>query len=576
MYLRRICRNKDGKPHHYWALVESHRTARGPRQRVVAYLGEMDEAGRLGVQQAAQNHPGHQMTLLDDTTPEWVEVNIRAVRTERSRRFGDVWLALELLKKLRLDHFFQQALTSSRPKISWADLAKILVVARFCEPQSELHIAEHFYSQTALADLLGIPAYEIYDNRLYRGLDHLLRHKEALQKHLKERFGELFKISYDILLYDITSTYFEGEAEKNPQAQRGYSRDHRRDCKQVCIALVVSKEGIPLGYELFAGNTHDSKTVETMITTMETLYGKADRIWIMDRGMVSPENLKLLRQDQRRYIIGTSKSQLKYFETELQQSDWQKVRDGLEVKRCPSPDGEADEIFILCRSTARQAKEQAIHDRFRERLETGLKRLQKSCETGRVKEVQTAERRIGRLLEQNRRAAALFKISVTTDNDTVQVSWSIQEQQKTWTQLSEGCYALRSNVKEWSAEELWQAYIQLTDAEAAFRIQKNDLHLRPVWHQKENRVQAHIFVCFLAYVLWKCLGQLCKQAGLGNEPRKVIQELQKLQLTDVVLPTRNDVDIRLRCVTKPESDLAQLLQRLKLKPPARLTINADL
>lgn len=576
MYLRRICRNKDGKPHHYWALVESYRTARGPRQRVVAYLGEMDEAGRLGVQQAAQNHPGHQTMLLDDTAPEWVEVNIRAVRTERSRRFGDVWLALELLKKLRLDYFFQQALASPRPKISWAELAEILVVARFCEPQSELHIAEHFYSQTALADLLGIPAYEIYDNRLYRALDHLLRHKEALQKHLKERFGELFEISYDILLYDVTSTYFEGEAEKNPQAQRGYSRDHRRDCKQVCIALVVTKEGIPLGYELFAGNTHDSKTVETMITTMEKIYGKADRIWIMDRGMLSPENLKVLRQEQRRYIIGTSKSQLKHFETELQQSDWQKVRDGLEVKRCPSPDGEVDEFFILCRSTARQAKEQAIHDRFRERLETGLKHLQKSCETGRIKEVQTAERRIGRLLEQNRRAAALFKITVATNNGAVQVSWSIQAQQKNWAQLSEGCYALRSNIKEWSAEELWQAYIQLTDAEAAFRIQKNDLNLRPVWHQKENRVQAHIFVCFLAYVLWKCLSQLCKQAGLGNEPRKVIQELQKLHLTDVVLPTQNGVEIRLRCVTKPESDLAQLLQRLKLKPPARLTVNANL
>ena len=313
-----------------------------------------------------------------------------------------------------------------------------------------------------------------------------------------------------------------------------------------------------------------------MINTMETRYGKADRIWIMDRGMVSPENLQLLRQEQRRYIIGTPKSQLTHFETELQQADWQKIRDGLEVKICAAPDGAADEIFILCRSTARQAKEQAIHERFRERLETGLQRLQKSCASGRVKEAQTAERRIGRLLEQNSRVAALFKITVTADNGAVQVNWSIQDQQKTWAQLSEGCYALRSNIKTWTAEELWQAYIQLTEAEAAFRIQKNDLKLRPVWHQKEKRVQAHIFVCFLAFVLWKCLGQLCKQAGLGNEPRKVIQELQKLQLTDVVLPTRKGVEIRLRCVTKPEPDLALLLQQLKLKPPARLAVNANL
>jgi len=312
------------------------------------------------------------------------------------------------------------------------------------------------------------------------------------------------------------------------------------------------------------------------ITAMETLYGKADRIWIMDRGMISPENLKLLRQEQRRYIIGAAKNQLKHFEAELRQNDWQKVHDGLEVKRCASPDGDDAEIFILCRSTARQAKEKAIHVRFRDRLKTALERLQKSCEQGRVKDVQQAERRIGRLLERHQRAAAFFEITVTTNNDAVEVKWSPREAQDTWAQVSEGCYAFRTNVKEWTPEELWQAYIQLTDAEAAFRLQKDDLKLRPVWHQKEERVKAHIFVCFVAYVLWKCLGQLCQQAGLDDEPRKVIQEMQQLQLTDVVLPTRKGVEIRLRCVTKPEPALALLLQKLKLKPPSRLIFNANL
>lgn len=577
MFLRKACRKKDGKSHHYWVLVESYRTPRGPRHRTVAYLGEMDEAGRLGVQQAAQNHPGYQTSLLaDNATPEWVEVNVKGVRTERPRRFGDVWLALELLKKLHLDRFFQEALAGTRPTISWAPLVSVLVVARFCEPKSELHIAEHFYSSTALADLLGIPAYAIYDNRLYRTLDKLLAHKDRLQKHLKERFGELFQIRYDIVLYDVTSTYFEGEAAKNPQAHRGYSRDHRPDCKQVLIALVVTQEGIPVGYEVFEGNKHDSKTVETIVNKIEELYGPADRVWIMDRGMASAKTLTLLGQKNRRYILGTPKSLLKKFEAELLADGWKTVHEGLAVKLCPSPFGNAQEIFILCRSTARQAKEKAIHDRFLERLETDLRRLQKSCERGRVKSAELAHRRLGRLLERHGRAAKFFTVDINTNNGTLQVSWSKHEKQLSWARLSEGCYVLRSNIKEWTPEELWKAYIQLADAEKAFRIQKDDLKLRPIWHQKENRVKAHIFVCFLAYVLWKCFGQMCKQANLGDEPRKVIEEIKKLQALDVVMPTRKGVDIRLRCVSTPEPGLAMLLQQLKLRPPARLTPNPNL
>jgi transposase len=485
-------------------------------------------------------------------------------------------LALELPKKLYLDRFFQEALNSTRTKIAWAHLASVLVVARFCEPKSELHIAEHFCSDTALADLLGIPAYAIYDSRLYRPLDKLLPHKERLQKHLKERFGELFQIRYDIILYDVTSTYFEGEAAKNAQAQRGYSRDHRPDCKQVLIALIVTKEGIPLGYEVFEGNNHHSKTVETIVKKIEALYGKADRIWIMDRGMANLATLKLLSQVNRHYLMGTPKALLKKFESELRQEDWKSVHDGLQVKLCASPEGNADEIFILCRSTARQAKEKAIHDRFIKRLDAGLRRLQKSGENGRIKNIQLAEQRLGRLRERHRRASKFFAVEFTENNGAVQINWSRREPQLTWAGLSEGCYLLRSNIKDWTPEELWKAYIQLTDAEAAFRIQKDDLKLRPIWHQKENRVKAHILVCFLAYVLWKCFGQMCKQAELGDEPRKIIEEFKKLQLTDVVLPTRKGIDIRLRCVTTPESDLAILLQKLKLKPPSRLTPNPNL
>jgi transposase len=410
---------------------------------------------------------------------------------------------------------------------------------------------------------------------LYRALDKLLEHKDDIQKHLKERLGELFHISYDILLYDVTSTYFEGQLSGNPQAKHGYSRDSRPDCKQVCIGLVVTKEGIPLGYELFEGNRHDSKTVETIIEKMESLYGKSDRIWIMDRGMASAENLELLEEQGRRYIIGTGKSQLKRFEQHLLTQDWKQVHEGLEVKACPSPDG-GKETFILCRSEARRDKEQAIHNRFVERLEKGLHKVKRSCTSGRIKDREVAGRRIGRLLERYNRASPLFDIDVKELDGKLDLSWTIHDTYSDWARLSEGYYLLRTNIKDWTPEDLWKAYIQLTEAEAAFRIHKQDLKLRPIWHQREDRVQAHILVCFLAYVLWKCLAQMCKQAGLGNEPRTVLLEIKNLTLIDVVLQTRTGTEIRLRCVSKPEQHLAILLQKLNLRPPPRLDMKLNL
>ncbi len=574
MYIRKITRKKDGKTHAYWALVESRRTERGPRQHVVAYLGEMDAAGRLGVQKAAEGRSDHQVDLYENVEPEWVEVNVRGVRTERVRDFGDIWLALQLLKRLGLVEFFHQVMPAGQEKIPWADLACVLTIARFCEPRSELYIAEHFYGHTALADLMGIPNDLIYENRLYRALDKLLPHKEALEKHLKRRFGELFNIEYDLLLYDVTSTYFEGETRGNPQAKRGYSRDQRSDCKQVCIALVVTKEGIPLGYEVFDGNRHDSTTVEEIVEKMEARYGAADRIWVMDRGMVSENNIEFLSQNHRRYIIGTPKSLLKKFERELLSGDWEKINEALQVKKCASPEG-TEETFILCRSTARKEKEQAILERFSNRIEKELQKIQTSCQKGRLKDPALAERRIGRLLQRNSRAAGLFNIKVVKNqaDDRLSIVWRKLSDRQSWQQLTQGCYILRSNIADWSAEELWNAYIHLTDVEAAFRIQKNDLVLRPIWHQKEQRVQAHILVCFLAYVLWKCLSQMCKNSGLGNEPRKVIDEIKRIKLTDVILPTKKGVEIRLPCVSKPDDHQRILLQHLGLKIPARLTTN---
>jgi len=536
---------------------------------VVAYLGDVSSELREGVAQAVSGEPG-QPDLFTEGRPDWVEIDFKSVRVERARSFGASWLGLQLLSELGLDAFLASAMGESRAEIPWDVVAQVLVVHRLVDPSSEFAIAEGGYEKTALSDLLGVPADKVNDDRLYRGLDRMLAHKASLEEHLKARLGELFGISYELLLYDITSTFFEGKAERNPQARQGYSRDNRPDCKQVTIALVVSKEGLPLGYEVFAGNRSDVTTVEEIVEEMEARYGKADRIWAMDRGMVSQENIEFLQEGGRRYILGTAKSQLRKFEAELAGGDWQKVRDGLEVKRVVSPGD--PEVFILCRSDSRREKDKAIHERFAAKIEKGLTRLSESCAKRKLK-ILDVERRIGRLLGQNTRAENLFEVQTTLRPDGgTHVSWSKREEMRAWSELSEGCYMLRTNVTDWSAEDLWRAYIQLTQAEAAFQICKNDLALRPVWHQKEERVQAHILVCFLAFVLWKTLDMKCRQAGIGDSARKVLDEISAIQMVDVVAATKSGVEIRKRCVSMPEPPLATLLHKLKLHLPRTVRI----
>jgi len=392
-------------------------------------------------------------------------------------------------------------------------------------------------------------------------LNKLLPHKEALEKHLQSRLGELFGLKYDLLLYDVTSTYFEGEAKGNSMAQRGYSRDKRSDCKQVTIGLVVSQCGMPLGYEVFEGNRTDVTTLQEIVETMERRYGQADRIWVGDRGMMSKKNIAFLKSGNRRYIIGASKGSLKQFEQELLAGDWRRIRAGLEVKLCPSPEGD-DEVYILCRSRDRRKKEEAMHGRFEQRIEKELQKIEASCQRRKWKK-EVIDRRVGRVMANNSRAAGLFEVDVPeTADGRASITWRKKDAWRDWAKLSEGCYLLRSNVTDWSPEELWKAYIQLTEAEAAFRIHKSDLRIRPIWHQREDRVLAHILVCFLAYVLWKTLGQMVQAAGLGDEPRRVLEELSKINLVDVVLPTRCGVEIRRRCVTQPTPHQAILLDRL--------------
>ena len=588
MYIRQYFKTVAGERQAYWALVESVRTERGPRQKVVSWLGAMDQAGRLGVFQAASSQLEPSKSICvdkqralfeyedDPTEPRWIRVNTNGVRVENSRAFGGPWLAMKLIEQLKLEEFFEKHLSIGKEQIPWALTSMILIIARLLEPSSELYISEQWYAKTALPELLGVPIDRLDDNRLYRGLDELLPSKEALEVHLKNRMGELFDIEYDLLLYDVTSTYFEGQCESNPLAQRGYSRDQRSDCKQVCIGLVVSRCGLPLGYEIFAGNTADVTTVETIVETMEKRYGKSDRIWVMDRGMTSEDNLEFLRQQNRRYIIGTPKSMLKKFEQELLKSDWTTIREGIEVKLCklPKEDGSPEETsnvtetFILCRSKDRKEKDKAIIKRASDKIAERLDRMKTRCEK-QNRDPKLVSREIGRLLGQNTRAAHLFDIKVLGEKSAT-IEWKRIKPATDWHELSDGCYLLRTNVCDWTDEQLWKAYIQLTEAESAFRIHKSDLSIRPVWHQKEDRVRAHIHVCFLAYVLWKTLGQLCHKAGLGDEPRRVLSELSEIRLVDVVLPTDTGHEIRASCIARPTDHQKILLDKLGWRLPTRI------
>jgi transposase len=580
VYLRHTRRFKDGKSHVYWRLVRSVRRGRKVVQETVAQLGELDAEGRARAEALAQSIGGHgcdlwQGQLFDGGEPTGsVAVRLDCVRLERTRSFGAVWLGWFLWRALKLDDLLGELLVSSRETVSWSEVIAILVIGRLCEPSSELHVAERWYRTTALQDLLGVAVEDIYDERLYRALDRLLPHKEAIEKHLVKRLGELFELDYDLLLYDVTSTYFEGVADP-AIAKRGYSRDHRPDCVQVNIALVVSREAMPLGYEIFAGNTTDVSTVQQIVEGMENKFGKVNRVWVMDRGMVSAENIAWLNSTGRRYVIGTARSELGRFAKQIaEKTDWRQIREDIEVKICGGPDG--SESFLLCRSASRSEKEKAMHERFSKRIEEGLESLGRRIEKSQAAlDRGVLERQIGRLLERNSRASTRYSISLTEDKATpagVKLKWSSRQEWEDWAKLSEGTYILRSNIHDWTDQELWKTYIQLSEAEAAFRIQKSDLCLRPIWHHKQDRIKAHILICFLAYVLWKTLQQWQSRAGLGDSPRTILTELSRIHCADIVLPLADDSkrEIRLRCVVRPDREQQLLLQRLGLTLPERL------
>jgi len=598
MFLRPHGRSKDGKDHTYWSLVETVRTPNGPRQKTLCYLGELNSSAQArwlktvevfneqGEAQQLKLFPSHVETPADD--PQVARVLLTKVRLERTRQFGACWLGLELWKRLELDRFFEAALDDELADVPWSRVAALLAINRLCAPGSELAIEQRWYPSTALDDLLGIEEGKINDTRLYRCLDRILLHKTKLERHLKERYGELFGAEFDLLLYDLTSTYVEGAAEQNPMMRRGYSRDHRPDCEQMVIALIVNSEGFPFSYETFNGNRTDVSTMESILRMVERKYGKARRIWVFDRGIVSEENLAAIRQRGGQYLVGTPRSQMKQFEAELlNKENWTQVRPEVEVKKVAIPQGE--ETYILCRTTGRKEKEKAIRNRFSNSMEKALKSLEKTIATGRLKDRNKMERRLGKIQARHPQVNDLYDLALRETAEGVRLFWQIQEERKTWRESREGAYLLRTNLPTGSAEELWSKYMQLTEAEASFRALKSELAIRPLFHQKEPRVKAHVMVAFLGYALQVTLKHWLKRrpaivpepslSGIDNarplSPMKALALLSTLQSADVVLPTTDGREIRLRRITEPDAEQKSLLHQLRLRLPDRLEFHQE-
>jgi transposase len=598
MFLRRYRRNKDGKTHTYFALVESVRTDAGPRQRVVAHLGELNVDQERQWQRTVVFHnrqgDAEQLRLFPDDDsvvtaddPDVVRIRLSSVGWSNPRRFGDVWLARWLWRMLDLEQIVDRHLPQGNEDVRPADMVAIEVINRLCQPCSEFALAEHWYASTALEELLGVPDALVTKDRLYRTLSRLLQGQVPIENDLKAQLGSLFQLDYNLLLYDITSSYFEGLAEDNDLAQRGYSRDHRSDCKQIVIALVVTREGFPLAHQTFAGNMRDAKTVEDIITTIETRFGKSQRVWVVDRGMIDKDVLAFLNQEGRRYLFSTSRHDLKNFQSELSTPGWKHLPDNpdVEVKLLQRTEG----YYLLARSKPRRHKERAIRRRQRRGLAKGLKKLLTRVQTGRLKNRDKILEAVGRLKARYPKAHRFVITSVGPGGD-FSYAWKVDQFKVAL--LRDGAYLLRSNQMGWTAQEFWETYIQLTVIERAFRVLKSNLLLRPIWHHYSGRTQAHVFVCVLAYALWKTLDHLAKRAGLMTvihkededhgaaiarprpmTPEVILRELSAIAIGEIHLETTDNRKLVLMRVSRPQGEAKRILAALGLEVPERLSID---
>jgi transposase len=598
MFLRRYARTVAGKKLTYYALVECTRTDAGPRQRVVAHLGELNHLQEHRWQRTVVFHnrqgESRQLTLFPDDDhvslpddPNAVRICLSKVGWTNARSFGDVWLARWLWRYLKLDEIVSRHVPQGKHTVRPADVIAIEVINRLCAPCSEFALAEHWYAASGLEDLLGIRDEAITKDRLYRMLDALQKAQTPIENDLQEHLGALFDLRYELLLYDLTSTYFEGLAEDNELAARGYSRDHRGDCRQIVLALVVTRDGFPLAHFSLAGNTQDGDTVANLVAQVEKRFGKSRRVWVMDRGMISKKNLAFLTKPDRRYLIALKRSALAKFHQHLTQGSWQRLPDNDAVEVQAIRRGRV--TYLLARSLPRRRKERALRRRQLLQLQAGLKKLQRRLSTGRLKNRDKILEALGRLKGQCPKATPLLELATLPSQPTT-LTWSWKVAKINYVLAHDGAYVLRTNQPGWSAQELWETYIQLTVVEKAFRVLKSDLLLRPIWHHYSGRTQAHVFICVLAYTLWKTLDHLLKRAGLQTPIRKpdptrphaspkprpmtpavVLRELRKIQIGDILLETTDGQQLVLRRVARPDAEQSRILKALKLELPERLS-----
>lgn len=577
MFLRSTTRNKDGKLHRYYSVVENRRLTSGKvAQRTVLYLGEINDSQETAWRKSLEvfDESAKEPTTLslfpeDREIPadalDAVQVKLSGMELRRPRAFGNCWLACELWQQLGLAGFWAERLPPGREDVPWTKVLQLLVVNQLVDPGNEFRLHRQWFDHSAMDELLRVDFAVAEKDRLYRCLDRLLAHKKELFLFLKDRWRNLFNARFDVLLYDLTSTYFEGECEQNPKARRGYSRDGRPDCLQVVIALVVTPDGFPLAYEVMDGNTADKATLRGFLEKIESTYGRAERMWVMDRGIPTEALLEEMRRPERQlsYLVGTPRARITAMEKKWLDLPWQKVRDSVEVKLW----NEEGELFVLAKSEGRQAKESAMRRRRLVQYLRALRRMRHSLPSR-----DQLMMRIGAAKSKAGRAAAYVQFRLPANDEPVTretFSFKLDREKFDKAELRDGHYLLRSNVTADDPKVLWERYVQLTEIEAVFKALKSDLAVRPIRHQLEHRVEAHIFVAFLAYCLMVTLRKRLQAHAPGLTPRAVLEKLKTIQMLDVWLPTTDGRHLVMSRYTQPESDQQLLLEKLRLRLPVQ-------
>ena len=587
MFLRSIHRHKDGKDHRYFSIVENHRLASDRTvQRTVLYLGEINDQQQaawrktLSVFDEEQQEYANLSLFPDDReipadAVDSLQVKVSGLELRRPRVFGSCWLGCELWRQLGLHEFWDTRLAGSREAVAWEKVLQLLVVNRLLDPGSEFRVHRQWYLSTAMDALLGTDFAVAEKDRLYRCLDRVLEHKQELFLWLRQKWADLFQADFEVLLYDLTSTYFEGAMEQNPKAKYGHSRDKRTDCLQVVIALVITSDGFPLAYEVMDGNTSDRATLRGFLDKIEKTYGKAKRMWVMDRGIPSEEILREMRDPAREifYLVGTPKGKIQQYEKKWLDLPWQKVRESVEVKLFE----QEGELYVLAKSAGRQAKETAMRRKRLARLFRKLRAMRRSLPSR-----DQLLMRLGAAKSAAGRAFQFVHLQVPGENQEVTretFQFRVDKKKLQAAEWRDGHYLLRSNLTAGDPSVLWARYVQLTQIESVFRSLKSELGIRPIYHQLEHRADAHILIAFLAYCLQITLKQRLLLHAPGLTPTAVLEKLAEIQMIDIWIPTVDQRWLILPRYTQPSSDTKLLIEKLKLElpsqPPPRLTAQEE-